>query len=51
MRRSELYRTSWLALDGADVRDVERCKTTRLVPNVRKNQISATYVWTPPTVV
>ena len=48
MRLSELYRTSWLPLDGADERDVERYTTTRLEQNVRYSQIYGTYAWTRP---
>ena len=48
MHRSELDLTAHAPLDGADERDAERYKTTRLVRFVRKNQIYATYVWTAP---
>ena len=46
MRLDELNRTGYArrAVDGR--RDVGRCKTPRLVPFVRINQIPATYVWT-----
>ena len=46
MRLEELYRTGYerQAMDGR--RAAERCTTARLVRNVRKNQILATYVWT-----
>ena len=50
MRLEELYRTGYerQAMDGR--RAVERCTTTRLVRNIRKDQISATYVWTLPII-
>ena len=48
MRRSELYRTTHVPLDGSDARDVKVVHKTSLRRNDMFSQISGTYAWTPP---